>query len=175
MAVFGFFLIEILEGRSPSLGFLFLPFLLFLAVPVVVLMLFVKLGLVSDIHVYKRNERGLSYTIAVASALIFMVITQVESWFYRHWGLSVLLTLVALMLVNWIWMKASAHMAGLGGFMVFTLFAFAHGLSPLWCALAVVLAGLVYISRKGLSAHSHIELIAGFSLGLLVTFVTFRI
>jgi len=31
---------------------------------------------------------------------------------------------------------------------------------------------LVYLSRKGLSAHSHKELIAGFCLGFLATFAT---
>jgi hypothetical protein len=175
MAVAGFYSILLFEGKTPTLDLLWLPTFMFLLAPVIILFMFLKFGLISDIHVTDRKQRSLSYPIAIAFAILYVLISRGESWVWWHWGAAVFLTLVFLLIVNLSWLKASAHMAGTAGFLVLSLLAFTKGESINWVYLAAAICGLVYVSRKGLSAHSHIELLAGFCLGFIVTFVTFRL
>jgi hypothetical protein len=79
--------------------------------------------------------------------------------------------LLFLLIINIIGYKVSAHMAGVSGLLAWVLcLPTSNGAVLLACALIV----LVYIARKGLSAHSHFELILGFCLGLFVTFAMAR-
>lgn len=175
LAIAGFWLILLAQDRQPSLELLWFPTAMFLVAPVLVLLLLVKTGVVSDIHVTDRKQRIMSYPIAIAFGLLFLFLNPDSSWLVRHWSQAVVFTLCGLLLVNLFFLKASAHMAGATGFFFLCLLLYRYGGPLSWLLVSVGIMALVYAARKGLSAHSHLELWAGFCLGFIVTFVTFAI
>lgn len=173
LAVAGYYTILVYEGKTPTLDLLWMPATFFLIAPVLVLFLFLKTKLISDIHVTDRKQRSLSYPIAIGFALLYVVMSRGESWLWWHWGAAVLFTLFFLLVINLSLMKASAHMAGTSGFLILTLLAYTKGESSAWVVAALLICTLVYLARKGLQAHTHLELWTGFTIGLVVSYLVF--
>jgi hypothetical protein len=138
-------------------------------------------GRITDFHISNRKERNLSYPLAIAPALLLAIYyyynrASPDERFPYLWGGSVTLVLCLLWLTNALWLKASAHMAGVAGFLCIVILRFQHGSIPaVWIAITLVVCALVYIARLGLSAHSHKELLTGFCLGFITTFAVFSL
>jgi hypothetical protein len=136
--------------------------------PLMALFLYMRLGRVSDIFIYRREQRHGLYVLGV-------IFSAVTSWLiFREnvlpvmvWSICNMSVLTLLFIINFAGYKVSAHMAGAAGLLGWIISLQSSGL-PVFAA--IVLTMLVYIARKGLSAHSHFELILGFCLGLFVTF-----
>jgi len=136
--------------------------------PLMALFLYMRLGRVSDIFIYQREQRHGLYVLGV-------IFSAVTSWLiFREnvlpvmvWSICNMSVLTLLFIINFAGYKVSAHMAGAAGLLGWIVSLQSSGL-PVFAA--IVLTMLVYIARKGLSAHSHFELILGFCLGLFVTF-----
>jgi hypothetical protein len=136
--------------------------------PLMALFLYMRLGRVSDIFIYQREQRHGLYVLGV-------IFSAVTSWLiFREnvlpvmvWSICNMSVLTLLFIINFAGYKVSAHMAGAAGLLGWIISLQSSGL-PVFAA--IVLTMLVYIARKGLSAHSHFELILGFCLGLFVTF-----
>jgi hypothetical protein len=85
---------------------------------------------------------------------------------------SVFFVLLGLGLVNAFRHKISAHGAGVAGFLALGLHMYLNlGISWLLPAAAAGICILIWWARLRLSAHSHFELLTGFSLGFFTTFV----
>lgn len=153
----------------------------FVAIPSLGVWFLKSRGWITDFHIANRKERNLSYPLAIVPALLLAVyyfynrIFPGEKFTYL-WAGAVTLVLCLLWLTNGLWLKASAHMAGVGGFLsIAILFRHQMPLPQLWIGISLALCALVYIARLGLSAHSHKELWAGFSLGFITTFAVFSL
>jgi hypothetical protein len=143
--------------------------------PVLAIYTLVRMGWISDIHIYERKQRNLSYPFAIAGAAAgcgYLYASHMHT-LLLSWGLSATVSLTLLWILNATWIKVSAHMTGVSGFTALQLFLFLEGgESIVGLVISLVLVVLVYLARKGLSAHSHKELIAGICLGFLATFAT---
>jgi hypothetical protein len=136
--------------------------------PLVSLALLIRLGKVSDIFVFKREQRHVLYALGI-------VFSGIASWFiFREnaipamiWSINNTVVLALLFVINFMGYKISAHMAGAAGLLGWVM-SLQMATAPVFSAFLMVLA--VYGARKGLSAHSHFELLLGFCLGLFVTF-----
>lgn len=171
MAVLG---LGISHYQNPLTGFVWLVFLCGMVVlPLLALLLFMQLGRVSDIFIYKREQRHGLYLLGVVfSAISAWLIFRENALNAAIWTLCNLCVLTLLFIINYSGYKASAHMAGAAGLLGWIL---CTHLTAIPLISAVFLVVLVYKARKGLSAHSHFELLLGFCLGLFVTFALTRL
>jgi len=173
-ALGGFLYLNILDGRI-QWEFLFWTAFFFALLPVAGIYSLVRMGFISDIHIYKREQRNMSYPIAIAGAAIgcaYVYYVQTDERLFA-WSLAATVSLFLLWILNATWIKVSAHMTGVSGFTALQLCLFSQGEDNIaMLSISLLLCLLVYLSRKGLSAHSHKELIAGFCLGFLATFAT---
>ncbi|MBL7810664.1 MAG: hypothetical protein JNL57_00455 [Bacteroidetes bacterium] len=152
--------------------------LIYIVLPSAGVWLMIKIGWISDFHIVKRKERNVSYPLAIVpAAALTLYYFFFRIWpgekFPFLWSGSITLVLALLWLINSLWIKASAHMAGVGGFlsMIIALHfnPYTH-FQAIWIGISMVVCALVYMARLGLSAHSHKELWVGFGLGFLTTF-----
>jgi hypothetical protein len=166
MAMLGLGVAHFIEPISGFVWILF--FIGMVLLPLLALLLFMQLGKVSDIFIYQREQRHALYALGVLfSVLTAVFIFNENALSAMIWSLCNMAVLVCLTIINFMGYKASAHMAGVSGLLAWALCLSAGiGVVVLTCLLLI----LVYMARKGLSAHSHFELILGFCLGLFVTF-----
>ncbi|MCC7297054.1 MAG: hypothetical protein IT244_01870 [Bacteroidia bacterium] len=146
--------------------------------PVLGIMALIKMGVLKDLHIYDRKKRNLSYPIAIAGAALgtlymqyFLEAPGSLTEYCLLWSVGILAVLVLLFCINALWKKVSAHMAGCSGFLAAaTVLHLWHWIPFYYVLLALLINAIVYMARRGLSAHSHIELISGFGLGFITTF-----
>lgn len=181
--IFQFVPLPHLDGSPDFFHFIFTLLVGYILFPLFVLTLFIKLGWLPDIHLYDRRKRNLSYPVAIIGAIgIYFYMTQssvlnrfLYSTYIAYWSTSIIFVLIIIWLINISGLKASAHAAGTSGFLGLCLSLLIHEGFAVPFILAGIIYVLVYISRLRLSAHSHIELIAGSLTGFLVTFAYIEI
>jgi hypothetical protein len=183
-ALAGFLLPAILLP-APLEPWHFLPVVVFCYIlfPILGILLLIKMGYLKDLHVYQREMRNRSYPLAIAGAtlgFVYIFFGSEKISFYSElrvlWSLSISIVLFFIWVINAGGLKVSAHLAGVSGFAALAIVLFRSGIaSPVWVFISLALVALVYAARKGLSAHSHIELIAGFCLGFITTFAVFTL
>ena len=75
-----------------------------------------------------------------------------------------------------LWWKISAHMAGIGGLLVFAIHVHVDGYNVLdmkmIIAMLVLLAGCLGSSRIFMQRHTFMQVLAGFANGLVVVYLT---
>lgn len=156
--------------------FVMLPVLLFsFAVPAILIYLLYKLGLVSDLSLKIRKERLLPYLITLLSysVMIFYYYKMgMPKWFLMQMSAPVIIMVIAIIItLKW---KISAHMFGIGGLIggAMAVSYFVEIANPYFMFMGLFLiAGLVGTSRLILRRHTLAQVIAGFFLGLIVSFV----
>lgn len=149
-----------------------------LALPMLMIPLFYKFGIIKSIQMEGHRERIIP--------LAFTLIPYVFSYYFLNrlpilneislFMLGAILAVFIALIVS-IWWKVSIHMVGIGG-----IFGLLYALSlrfqaaGLWFIIAAIAAaGLVAWARLSLNAHKPSQVYAGFSLGALAVafFVTF--
>lgn len=146
--------------------------------PVVGLLILIRFGYLKDLHVFDQKKRNLSYPLALTGTLLawyYLFNTQdrttAEGYLFVRWAYAVNFTILGIWILNRVWVKVSAHMAGAGGLTALMVFLVHNSLWPkTWLWPVLLISVLIYVSRRGLSAHSHIELAAGTALGFITTF-----
>ena len=80
--------------------------------------------------------------------------------------------LLAVTIINH-WWKISAHLTGIGGLLGgICSFALSYSVLPFWLIIIVLLVALILMyARLYLDAHTPMQVVCGFILGLLSTFI----
>ncbi len=134
-----------------------------------------KLKLISDLSLKVRKERFIPYTIVLVSYLIMIFYYYrigMPQWFLMLVASSVAVILIAIFIT--IWWKISAHMFGVGGLVggVLSVSFFVERSNPYYLFMALfILAGFVGVSRLILRRHTLGQVIAGFLLGFVISFL----
>lgn len=156
--------------------FIILPVVLFsFAIPGMLIFLAYKVGFISDLSLKVRRERFLPYLITLVSYSVMIFYFHkvgMPSWFLMLISASVVIMIVAIF-ITLIW-KISAHMFGVGGLIggAMAISYFVERANPYFMFMGLFLiAGLVGTSRLILRRHTLGQVIAGFFLGFLVSFV----
>lgn len=183
MALAGYGLIDLYLTSHYSALFWAILIFSYVLIPLFGLALLIKAGYLKDMHVYDRNKRNLSYPLALFGTIVAWLYLNYTytpdlpaEYLFRKWAYAINFTVLGIWGLNAVWIKISAHMAGVGGFAALTTYLVHHSAIPKnWVIPALVLLAVVYLARKGLSAHSHIELIAGMTLGFIATFAVLKL
>ncbi|MDO5524124.1 MAG: hypothetical protein Q4G48_08800 [Bacteroidia bacterium] len=152
------------------------PVILFsFVIPGVLIYAVYKMGLVSDLSLKIRKERFIPYSIVLGSYLIMIFYYHrigMPAWFLMLAASSIAVILIAIFIT--IWWKISAHMFGISGLLggVMAVSYFIEKSNPFYLfAILFLLAGLVGTSRLILRRHTFGQVIGGFSLGFIISFL----
>lgn len=152
------------------------PVILFsFVIPGILIYVVFKLKLISDLSLKIRKERFVPYTIVLISYLIMIFYYYrigMPNWFLMLVASSIAVILIAIFIT--IWWKISAHMFGVGGLLggVMSVSYFIENSNPFYLFMALFLmAGLVGVSRLILRRHTLGQVIGGFLLGFVISFL----
>lgn len=141
-----------------------------IAVPMLLVVVLKRLGIVHDIGLNDRKERAIPYLITIltmAGAGWFMLTKHAPEWvgmFYMGGAAAAVVCLI----VNF-WWKISAHAAGISGIVALLVRISSEGvphpgLIP-WLVVWIMLAGLMGGARVWLGRHTVWQVLAGFATG----------
>lgn len=135
------------------------------AVPIALLFVFKRAGLLSDIEMTKRPERGIVYGAAIGSYTIGALLLFLADAPWPVWGIVAVHVPASLILaVLNRWWKVSIHSAGLAGILAAALMLFGAAAWPL--AFVVVIGAW---ARWAAGAHTVAELAMGAIVGATLT------
>ncbi|MEA4917423.1 hypothetical protein [Proteiniphilum sp.] len=152
------------------------PVILFsFAIPAILIFILYKIGVISDLSLKVRRERIYPYMITLLSysvMIFFYYRMHMPLWFLMIMISSVAIMFVAILItLKW---KISAHMFGIGGLIggAMSVSYFVENSNPYFMFMGLfIIAGLVGTSRLILRRHTLAQVVAGFLLGLLFSFV----
>lgn len=144
-------------------------------VPMILIVLLKKMGMVDDLGLNGQKERLIPYLISLVGFGVtawFMSTKGAPLWltlFFAGGGIAALVNL----LINFKW-KISAHAAGIAG-VVALLIRIAKDGSPepeifFWLLLTIGLAGLLGSARVWLGRHTVWQVLAGYAVGFCSVF-----
>ncbi len=141
-------------------------------VPMLLVLLLKKLGLIQDVGLNGRRERLIPYIITIvclASTGLFLYMKMAPLWvamFYFGGALAGLLNLI----INFRW-KISAHAAGIGGVVAMLIQVIKEGPSSegmeWWIVGAIIIAGMLGSARIWLGRHTLMQVLTGAAMGFL--------
>lgn len=141
-------------------------------VPMILVLILKKLGLIDDIGLNGRKERLIPYIITIvclAGTGLFLYLKSAPVWVAMFYAGGALAGLVNL-LVNFRW-KISAHAAGIAGLIAMLIQMIKEGPSaegmPWWIVGAIITAGLLGSARIWLGRHTLMQVLAGSAVGFL--------
>ncbi|PKV49373.1 hypothetical protein ATE84_1395 [Aquimarina sp. MAR_2010_214] len=145
--------------------------ILTILIPIVLFFLLKSTGTITSIHLENVKQRKIP--LLLQSILLIVVIKMVidvyhypELYFFFLGILFSSLSAIFMVLFN---IKASLHMIGISGITMFTVAISIHfGLNlTILIAMLMIFNGLVATSRLHCKAHSNLELILGFLIGII--------
>lgn len=152
------------------------PVILFsFAIPGLLIYILYKLKIISDLSLKIRRERFIPYLISLVSysIMIFYYYRMgMPKWFLLLCAAPIAVMMIAIVITMW-W-KISAHMFGIGGLVggVMSVSYFIEKINPSYLFIALfIISGMVGTSRLILRRHTFHQVIAGFLLGFIVTFL----
>lgn len=141
-------------------------------VPMILVFLLKKMGLINDIGLNGRKERLIPYIITIvclAGTGLFLYMKMAPLWvamFYAGGALAGLINLI----VNFRW-KISAHAAGIAGVVAMLIQVIKAGPSAegmvWWIVGAIITAGLLGSARIWLGRHTLMQVLAGSAVGFI--------
>ena len=145
--------------------------------PLCVLLLMLRAGMVSDLSLSHRRQRLVPMLVTVVAylgAALYLHLLHAPVWLVAFFiGASVATTLAGLITVKW---KISAHGCAMGGMAGMMLWLAAARMAPvnamLWLSIVIVLGGLVGTSRLILDRHTPAQVACGWLLGAVAVFLT---
>jgi len=144
-------------------------------IPAILIFMLFRMGIISDLSLTKRRERFYPYLITLLSytaMMIFYYRMNMPKWFLLMIAASIAIMVIAIVIT--LWWKISAHMFGIGGLVggAMSVSYFVERSNPYYLFMGLfILAGLVGTSRLILKRHTLPQVIAGFLLGFLLSFV----
>ncbi|MCK7589744.1 hypothetical protein M0G43_04085 [Subsaxibacter sp. CAU 1640] len=145
--------------------------ILTIILPILVYFLLKTIKNVKSVYLESTKERivPLTVNIAIVSLILYRVLppTEIEELYYFFLG--ILCSTIACLLLAILKFKASIHMIASAGFFMFAVALSIHFKINIngTIALMCIILGAIATSRLHLKAHSNIELIIGFFIGLI--------
>lgn len=160
---------------ATKLGFCCIIFVITCLIPMLLVVILKKMGLVQDLGLNGRKERFIPYLISIFSLAVsgwFMLSKGAPVWTGMFFFGGALAGLVN-MIVNLKW-KISAHAAGMAGIVALLVCIsrepLPHPHIEVWVAVAIALAGLLAAARVWLGRHTVMQVLAGSAVGFLCVF-----
>lgn len=163
----------VIEGKLIAIA------IMTLFIPIVFHFLLRTLGMVSSPFLETVRERSwplLFYSILLVVTLHFVLnpFDYPELYFYF---LAILLSTTAALVLVWAKIKISLHMMGLAGITMFVVaLSINYNLNLIYTiSFFIAITGLTASSRLHLEAHSFLELVLGYFVGLIPQIIVLRL
>lgn len=147
-----------------------------LMLPISVIIILKRVGVLSDYGVNRRSERRLPYLIGIVCLIataVLLYFKHAPLWFVAFYVGGALAGIIEL-LVNLRW-KISAHAAGVAGVVALlsylVLYDFTLPSAFGWLVASVAIAGLVGSARILLGKHSVWQVLAGYAVGFAAVYI----
>ena len=147
-----------------------------LMLPISVIIILKRVGVLSDYGVNRRSERSLPYLIGIVCLIataVLLYFKHAPLWFVAFYVGGALAGIIEL-LVNLRW-KISAHAAGVAGVVALlsylVLYDFTLPSAFGWLVASVAIAGLVGSARILLGKHSVWQVLAGYAVGFAAIYI----
>lgn len=141
-------------------------------VPMLLVLLLKKMGLIQDVGLNGRKERFIPYVITIicmSGTGIFLYAKMAPLWVAMFFAGGALAGLVNL-IVNF-WWKISAHAAGIAGIVAMLIQITKEGPTigsmTWWIVGSIIVAGLLGSARIWLGRHTLMQVLAGTAVGFL--------
>ena len=168
-----FFPMEIIKAKLMAIA------IITVFIPIVFYFLLKNLGRAENVFLIKVQERR--WPLFFFSLLNVMVLHQILN-FYNYPGLyfyfsGILISTMIAYLLTWLRIKASLHMMGIAGLLMFVLgfCIYFHLYYINTIAFLIIITGLTASSRLFYKAHSASELMVGFLIGLIPQIFVFNL
>ena len=139
-------------------------------IPMIGITILRKIGLVSTLFISNRRERTIPYLITLILYVVYIIFLRraaMPNWIVAMViGSTVSIILITIINIKW---KFSAHLSGMGG-LTAAVFVVAYQLdyNPFWIFVGMImLSGIVASSRIILRAHTPLQTLGGFCLGVI--------
>lgn len=146
-----------------------------LIIPMVILLIIWKKGYIDSLHIDNAKQRTIPYIYTLMCYGFWAYFVGATVKLPKMMLLVAIGAIVALAAVTIInrWWKISAHLTGLGGLLGgICSFALYYSTMPLTVIIGVLLAALLLMyARLYVNAHTPLQVVSGFLLGLLCTFI----
>ena len=144
-------------------------------IPITLIFLLVKYGQVSSIEIRDANQRTKPYIYTLICFGFWCYFVRVTMHFPLVWLLITIgatLALTSVTLINY-WWKISAHLIGIGGLLGGICgIALTTAILPTTLVSTILFLSLLLMyARLYLNAHTPLQVISGFLLGVLCTFI----
>ena len=144
-------------------------------VPTILIIMLYRMDFISDLSLKVRRERFYPYIVTLLSyiaMIVFYYRMHMPLWFLMIMAASIVIMVIAILItLKW---KISAHMFGIGGLIggAMAVSYYVERSNPYYMFMGLfIIAGLVGTSRLILRRHTLYQVIAGFLLGFIVSFV----
>ena len=150
-------------------------FILTFAIPFILLLFMWKKGYIDSLHIDNSKQRTTPYIytlICYGFWAYFLHTILLMPTFMLLIALGAIGALILVTLINQ-WWKISAHLTGIGGLLGgICSFGLSYAVLPFWPIIIVLLVALILMyARLYLDAHTPMQVVCGFILGLLSTFI----
>lgn len=168
-----YFPVEIVKAKLMAIA------IITIFIPIVFYFLLKNLGKVTNIFLDRVNERR--WPLFFFVLLSFMVLNQILN-IYNYPGLyfyfiGILISSALSYLLTWLNLKASLHMVGMSGLLMFIagFCIYFHLYFIYTISFLIIATGLTASSRLYHKAHTSGELILGFIIGVIPQLITFNL
>lgn len=144
-----------------------------LIIPIILLLFLWRKGYIDSLHIDNAKQRTTPYIytlICYGFWAYFVRVTVKMPTFMLLVAIGAMVALLAVTIINH-WWKISAHLTGIGGLLGgICSFALNYSILPLMLIIIVLLLALLLMyARLYLHAHTPMQVVCGFLLGLLST------
>ena len=144
-----------------------------LIIPIILLLFLWRKGYIDSLHIDNAKQRTTPYIytlICYGFWAYFVRVTVKMPTFMLLVAIGAMVALLAVTIINH-WWKISAHLTGIGGLLGgICSFALNYSILPLILIITVLLLSLLLMyARIYLQAHTPMQVVCGFLLGLLCT------
>ena len=149
--------------------------LITLVIPAVIIFTLWKTKRIDSLHIDKAEQRTKPYAYTIVAYIFWMyfimVILQLPMLIITI-SICAIMTLFAVIVINRIW-KISAHLTGIGGLLggICTYALYAENIPYSLMFWVLMLALVLMYARLYLNAHSPLQVVGGFLLGLFCVFL----
>ncbi len=167
--------------RTPSLPSIYVwlniigTFVLTALIPIVLIIILWKQGKVSSLHMTNSKERTMPYAYSIACFGFWCYFVGQTMHLPKVWlfiAIGATIALLAVTIINR-WWKISAHLTAFGGLLggICSIAIYYHFAPTSLVIICLVIALLLMYARLYLEAHTPLQVVCGFLLGICFTFI----
>lgn len=145
-------------------------------IPMAMFLTLVRLGRITDLDVSDRRQRTLPIvliSLCYIAAALYVWRISAPWWMIMFFASAFAISMLCLVISRW-W-KISGHSASIGGVLGMMIWLVVSGLTDIdpmpWVISIVLIAGVTGTARVIVGAHDTLQVLAGWVLGAIVTYL----